>query len=51
MKMLIVFLLTILALYVYVLHSNRPRYEPRTVSFGPASYTESVCVENCADAH
>jgi hypothetical protein len=28
-------------------HRHEPRWEPRTVSVGPVSYTTSECVENC----
>jgi len=30
-----------------LLRQHQPRYAPRTLTLGPVSYTETVCVENC----
>jgi hypothetical protein len=52
MKMLIVFLLAILALFVYSIHASQPVYQmvDRGFSLGPIGYhtMERVCVQNCA---
>ena len=55
MKMLILFLLTVLVLMVYVIEQNNAQNKPvyrmvdSGVQFGPVGYHDQrwVCVENC----